>query len=86
MGAALLLFGGTLSDRIGARQSFGGGLALFVGALAACGLAPTLGVLVAHRETFGQGLQVSLIFAALLLFATAAASLQLRPERQRAAA
>jgi DHA2 family methylenomycin A resistance protein-like MFS transporter len=47
MFAALLLFAGTLSDRIGARQSFGIGLAAFVAASAACGLAPTLGVLVA---------------------------------------
>jgi hypothetical protein len=34
--------------------------------------------LVAHRETFVQGMQVSLVIAALLLLATTAASLRLR--------
>lgn len=37
------------------------------------------GALVAHRETFLQGLQVSLAIAAVLLLVTAAASLLLRP-------
>lgn len=40
MFAALLLFGGTLSDRIGARQAFGIGLAIFIVASAACAPAP----------------------------------------------
>jgi MFS transporter, DHA2 family, methylenomycin A resistance protein len=47
--AALLLSAGSLSDRIGARRAFGGGLVLFVLASAACGLAPSLAVLVAAR-------------------------------------
>jgi sugar phosphate permease len=55
MFAALLLFAGTLSDRIGARQAFGVGLVLFVAASAACGLSPTLGVLVASRLAQGAG-------------------------------
>ena len=45
MFAALLLSAGALSDRIGARPALGAGLATFVAASAACGLAPQLGVL-----------------------------------------
>lgn len=65
MFAALLLFAGTLSDRVGARTAFGTGVALFVLASAACGLAPNLGVLVAGRLLQGAG-------AALLLPASLA--------------
>ncbi|MFN8090560.1 MAG: MFS transporter [Mycobacterium sp.] len=53
MFAALLLTAGSLSDRLGAKRAFGGGMALFMLASVACGLAPTLGVLVAAR--FVQG-------------------------------
>ncbi len=53
MFAALLLSAGALSDRIGARRAFGVGLALFVVASVACGLAPSLGALVVAR--FVQG-------------------------------
>jgi EmrB/QacA subfamily drug resistance transporter len=53
MFAALLLSAGALSDRIGARQAFGAGLAVFVIASATCGLAPSLGALVVAR--FMQG-------------------------------
>jgi MFS transporter, DHA2 family, methylenomycin A resistance protein len=53
MFAALLLSAGALSDRVGARRAFAGGLSLFVAASAACGLAPSLGALVAAR--FVQG-------------------------------
>lgn len=53
MFAALLLSAGSLTDRIGARRAFGVGLAVFVLASAACGLAPTLGTLVIAR--FVQG-------------------------------
>ena len=55
MFAALLLSAGALSDRIGARRAFGAGLATFVVASAACGLAPTMGVLVAARLAQGAG-------------------------------
>lgn len=65
MFAALLLFAGTLSDRIGARQAFGTGIALFVAASTVCGLAPTIGVLIAGRLLQGAG-------AALLLPASLA--------------
>ena len=53
MFAALLLSAGSLSDRLGARRAFGAGLALFVAASVACGLAPSLGALVVAR--FVQG-------------------------------
>jgi DHA2 family methylenomycin A resistance protein-like MFS transporter len=53
--SALLLFGGTLSDRIGARRTYAIGMALFVAASAACGLAPNLTVLVAARIAQGAG-------------------------------
>ncbi|OBC01936.1 MFS transporter [Mycobacterium sp. 852013-50091_SCH5140682] len=53
MFAALLLTAGSLSDRLGAKRAFGGGMVAFVLASGACGLAPTLGMLVAAR--FVQG-------------------------------
>jgi len=55
MFAALLLSAGSLSDRIGARRAFGTGMAVFVVASAACGLAPSLGVLIAARLVQGAG-------------------------------
>ncbi|GAA3663260.1 MFS transporter [Streptomyces iranensis] len=58
MFAALLLSAGALSDRIGARRAYGIGVAVFVGASAACGLAPGLGVLVAARFVQGAGAAV----------------------------
>jgi DHA2 family methylenomycin A resistance protein-like MFS transporter len=53
--AAFLLSAGAVSDRVGARQAIGAGLALFVAASVACGLAPNLGVLVAARLVQGAG-------------------------------
>ncbi len=53
MFAAVLLSAGALTDRVGARRAFGVGLAVFVAASVACGLAPSLGALVAAR--FVQG-------------------------------
>jgi MFS transporter, DHA2 family, methylenomycin A resistance protein len=53
MFAALLLSAGSLSDRFGARRAFGAGVAVFVLASLACGLAPSMGALVAAR--FVQG-------------------------------
>jgi DHA2 family methylenomycin A resistance protein-like MFS transporter len=44
------------------------------------------GALVAHREAFLQGLQVSLVIAAVLLLVTAVASLSLWPARHGAPA
>ncbi|MEV0599883.1 MFS transporter [Streptomyces sp. NPDC050315] len=56
--AALLLSAGALSDRIGARQAYAVGIALFIVASAACGLAPSLGALVAARLAQGAGAAV----------------------------
>lgn len=53
MFAALLLFAGNLSDRIGAKQALAGGTALFLLASTACAIAPSTGALVAAR--FVQG-------------------------------
>jgi len=58
MFAALMLSAGALSDRIGARRAFGGGLVLFALASAACGFAPGLGVLVAARLVQGAAAAV----------------------------
>jgi DHA2 family methylenomycin A resistance protein-like MFS transporter len=60
MFAALQLIGGTLSDRMGARRAFGGGLALFVLASLACGLAVSPAMLVAARFVQGVGAAVQL--------------------------
>jgi len=56
--AALLLSAGALADRIGARRAFGLGLVVFIIASAACGLAPTLVLLVAARVLQGCGAAV----------------------------
>ncbi len=53
--ASLLLFAGTLADRIGARKAFMSGFALFVVASLACGLAPVPAVLIAARAIQGIG-------------------------------
>ncbi|MFI6792975.1 MFS transporter [Nonomuraea sp. NPDC050383] len=58
MFAALMLSAGALSDRIGARRAFGGGLVLFALTSAACGFAPNLGVLVAARLVQGAAAAV----------------------------
>ncbi|MFI6325214.1 MFS transporter [Nonomuraea sp. NPDC050556] len=53
MFAALMLSAGALSDRIGASRAFAIGLAAFTLASVACGLAPTLPLLVAARVVQG---------------------------------
>ncbi|WP_336857051.1 MFS transporter [Sinomonas albida] len=58
MFAALLLSAGSLSDRLGARRSFSAGLAVFIVASLACGLAPGLGMLVAARLVQGAAAAV----------------------------
>ncbi len=55
MFSALLLCAGTVSDRVGARRAYGAGMGLFVVASAACGLAPTLPVLIGTRLMQGLG-------------------------------
>jgi DHA2 family methylenomycin A resistance protein-like MFS transporter len=53
--AGLLLAGGALAERAGGRRVFAAGLALFAAASAACGLAPSLALLVAARLIQGAG-------------------------------
>jgi EmrB/QacA subfamily drug resistance transporter len=60
MFAALLLSGGAVSDRTGANRAFAAGMALFVAASLACGLAPTLGVLIGARVVQGAGAAIML--------------------------
>jgi len=57
--AALLLSAGALTDRAGARRAFTMGLAVFAAASATCGLAPSLGALIAAR--FAQGAAAALM-------------------------
>jgi DHA2 family methylenomycin A resistance protein-like MFS transporter len=65
--AGLLLTGGVLSERLGARRVFLAGLALFAVASAACGLAPSLPVLVAARVTQGPGAALQVAAPLVLL-------------------
>jgi DHA2 family methylenomycin A resistance protein-like MFS transporter len=53
--AGLLLLGGSLADRLGSRAVFQAALAVFTLASAACGLAPSLGALIAARAVQGVG-------------------------------
>ncbi len=62
MFAALLLSAGALTDRIGARRAFGAGLAVFMLASVACGVAPSLSVLIAAR--FVQGTAAAVMMPA----------------------
>ncbi len=52
---ALLLLGGSLGDALGRRKVFVAGLVWFAVASAACGLAPSIGALVAARAVQGAG-------------------------------
>jgi DHA2 family methylenomycin A resistance protein-like MFS transporter len=63
----------TVSPVLNTCRQLGGGLAVAV-----------LGALVAHRETFVQGTQLGLVIAAVLLLATAIASLQLKSTEVKA--
>lgn len=78
MFAALLLFAGNLADRVGAKRSFGVGIAAFLVASAACALAPTTGALIGAR--FVQGAA-----AAVMLPATMALIREAFPDPRRRA-
>lgn len=67
MFAALLLGAGALSDLIGARRAFMAGLTAFVAASAACGLAPSLGILVGARFVQGAAAAVMMPSSMALL-------------------
>jgi DHA2 family methylenomycin A resistance protein-like MFS transporter len=68
--AGLLLTGGALAERIGGRRVFQIGLVLFALASAACGLAPTLGLLIGARAV--QGVGAALLVPASLVLLQAA--------------
>ena len=78
--AALLLSAGALSDRRGAKAVFQVGIACFVAASVACGLAPSTGLLVAARCAQGLGAALA-VPASLALIQAAYPSLA---ERRRA--
>ena len=59
-GAALLLFAGNLSDRIGAKKAMALGIALFGVTSAACAFAPTTALLIAARCAQGAGAAIML--------------------------
>jgi DHA2 family methylenomycin A resistance protein-like MFS transporter len=65
--ASCLLLAGALGDRVGYRRMFGAGLWLFTLASVACGLAPSLGFLVAARACQGIGASLLLPNALSLL-------------------
>jgi EmrB/QacA subfamily drug resistance transporter len=67
MFAALLLWAGALSDRIGARRAFGLGLCVFVAASAACGMAPSLAALTVGRFVQGSAAAVMMPSSMALL-------------------
>ncbi|HET7016345.1 MAG TPA: MFS transporter [Streptosporangiaceae bacterium] len=56
--AAFILTAGALADRFGARRMYCTGFVVFVAASLACGLAPTMGVLIAARAVQGVGAAV----------------------------
>jgi EmrB/QacA subfamily drug resistance transporter len=68
--AALILVGGALGDRYGRRALFGTGVVLFGLASAACGLAPSIGWLIAARTV--QGASAALLVPGSLAILSAA--------------
>ena len=73
--AATVLTAGAIADRIGRRKLFLLGLAIFTVSSALCGVAGTIGVLVAARAL--QGLGASMMFATALALIS-----QVTPERE----
>ena len=60
MFAALLLFAGNLSDRIGAKRALALGVAIFAVTSATCAFAPTTGLLIGARCIQGAGAAIML--------------------------
>ena len=77
--AGLLLLGGTLGDSYGRRKVFVIGVVWFAAASLLCGVAPTVGVLIAARALQGAA-------GALLTPSSLAIIVTAFPRRQRAAA
>jgi DHA2 family methylenomycin A resistance protein-like MFS transporter len=69
--ACMLIAGGSLGDRIGAKRTFAGAFAIFGIASLGCALAPNLGILVAMRAVQGIG-AAALVPCSLALIAHAA--------------
>jgi EmrB/QacA subfamily drug resistance transporter len=67
--AVLLLTGAALGDRFGRRRMFAAGLGLFVAASIACGLAGSVGWLIAARALQGAGAALVMPLAMALLSA-----------------
>ena len=67
---SLLLVGGAVGDRVGRRRTFLAGVAVFGAASVGCGLAPTVGWLVAARAV--QGLGAALLVPTSLALVSAA--------------
>jgi DHA2 family methylenomycin A resistance protein-like MFS transporter len=65
--AAFILSAGAVGDRIGARRVFVAGFAVFTAASALCGLAPSLGALIAARAVQGVGAAVLVPCSLILL-------------------
>jgi len=65
--AGLLLWAGALSDRVAASRAFTAGAGVFAAASAACGLAPSLGWLVAARFVQGSAAAVLMPASMVLL-------------------
>ena len=74
--SSLVLVGGSLGDRFGRRRIFGIGVATFAAASAGCGMAQTIGQLIALRALQGIG-------AALLVPGSLALISAAYPERDR---
>jgi len=55
MFSALLLFGGSVADRVGSKNAYRNGMTLFVLASVLCGFAPSLPVLIGARVIQGVG-------------------------------
>jgi len=68
--SSLLLVGGALGDRFGRKRTFAAGAVLFGAASAACGAAPSIGILVGARAV--QGIGAALLVPGSLALITAA--------------